>query len=653
MQVMSEALRKFTTMATIYSKLFVLAILAVLLLVLPAAGMHPPINSVGILAHEWYEYVTSVVPLYDVSLNKEIYLLILLAIGVFAIVIKADRGSHAVLPRAKLIASIELILISAPVLIYIFITFNRLLTQRIAYIFISIGLAASFTVLQANKRARSVAETFTIQVVFALISALIISHFLMRLGLVPVLEPATFIFNIDLHLSVLIGPAARLIDGYPWLSGAEPSYGLLMPALTSWLFRQSSFSIENCMAYLQYLQAALVALVAIAMFLRSKNFICVALVLPVLYFFEPASLLIFIPNHNAWRYMGVAFVFFALSLGCLKRRRLHPALKGAVGAIAVLLNFETGLVIVAALTGSEVLAQRGQLQRALIAAGSALVLILVSVFLITGQIPSEYFYHLYRNWALNYSVGGEPYNAIPVFAVIVLHCAIIVWRTARSKIRTPHQDFDFVASIYCLGWSMYFVNRPNDTYLATIFIVYSFVFMRLLGDARWIVNGKTQMLSYGFVFLCAFSYFSSFVSYLDTFYVRMQARSLEVGRTREMEALSTVTSSALELSQAVGAADGYITPFPFFVRGISGLPNNLTTQDPFFGLRKEKELTSFLSGNLPKVLFLPRIETLFSPKDPPVAYRHFIDRILLSLKARGYTVQRELQYWTVFEYVGD
>jgi hypothetical protein len=631
-----------------YLKLLALTLISLLLLSLPIAGTHPPIQPIGTLAREFYDYITFVVPLYDVSLNKNIYLSILLAIGVFSMVLfKAGRGSLVLSP----FSGVELILISIPVLIYIFISFNKPLTQSIAYIFISIGLAVGFTFLQGNEKFRLVVKKLKMQVFFAIISALLLVPFFMHFGHVPVLEPVDFIFNIDFHLTALIGPAVRRIDGYPWFHGAEPTYGLLMPVLTSLMFSQSTFTIEKSMAYLQFLQAMLVVLMVIAMFFRSKNFTHLVFVLPTLYFFHPASLLTLVPNHSAWRYMGVAFVFFALSLVCLKRKRLHPVLKGGVGAISVLANFETGLFILAGLIGSEILTQRGQFQRALITAGSAILLILAFVFLITGLAPGEYYYKIYNNLTLNGSIGGEPYNAIPAFAVIVLHCALIVWRTAQSKIRVPHQDFDFVVSIFCLGWSIYFVNRPNTTYLAVIFIVYSFVIMRLLRDVQWMVGYKKKMLSYGFVFICTFSYFSLFINYLDNFYLRMNVRFLEVVHIREMEALSTVNSAALELSRSAGATDGYITPFSFFVRGISELPNNLTTLDPFF-LITENELTSFFSsGSLPKVIFLPRLEKFFYPVPPPVSYIHFIDRIIFLLKAREYTEQQELQYWTVFRYM--
>jgi hypothetical protein len=245
-------------------------------------------------------------------------------------------------------------------------------------------------------------------------------------------------------------------------------------------------------------------------------------------------------------------------------------------------------------------------------------------------------------------VGGEPYKVIPAFILIVTHSSIIIWRIVHAKIFKPQQDFDFVISFFCICWSIYYVNRPGDTYLTIIFIVYSFVFVRIASDIRWLIGFKNKLFLKSVLFLYIFSYFSFYTIQLQTYYERMNVRHIKADKMRDADTFNTIKLSAIELSNEIPKNAGYITPFSFFVRSISGVKNNLSTHDPFSVLYTEKSLNAFLSNPLPKIIFMPRLDKLFHPESVPKEYQNFLDIVNLKLQSRGYVLLNTINIWFIY-----
>ena len=637
--------------STLFEQLFAIAVTSLLIIMLPALGSSPDVQPIGDLAREVTGYLTSVVALYDVRVTNITYLMFLASIGLIAGFFAFGRPNTRIeLQKDHPLAIIKLILFVLPVICYVSIAYVKQSANMATWvenIFISLCLAVCFCALQHSKRVGQSVSCWPTELILGGLALVLMLPFFLYFGKVPVMEPSTFIFNIDVHMSNLIAPAFRLLDGYRWMDGVEPAYGFLMPSLSSVLF-SSEILLGNFILYLQFLEVIAVLLFASAIYLRSKSFINLVLILPVLYFFYPGSMHVLVPNHSAWRYLGVAVVFFLLSLPCVKGGRLSPILKGIVGAGAFLINFETGLVLVFGLIGSEVLAKKLPVRRTFIVLISVIISVLVVISFVTGEALSVVLPYLTRVLSANSAAGGEPYYVIPVFAVVVLHCSVVIWRLAKSKLRTPQQDFDFLAAAYCLGWAPYFINRPSSVYLLVIFLVYSFLLLRLRQDLNWLIKGLGPVPSLGTVFFFMFAYFTFYVDHFQSYSQKMKGNFIAARNINETDAFREINASALELSRTVSESDAYITPFGFFTRGISGIPNNLRVADPFAMLTTEREVRDFLAGPFPEVIFLPRSDRIFHPNKAPEHYEKFIKRIEVALGIQRYQMDRQLEYWKVF-----
>ena len=90
--------------------------------------------------------------------------------------------------------------------------------------------------------------------------------------------------------------------------------------------------------------------------------------------------------------------------------------------------------------------------------------------------------------------GGEDYRLIPVFAPMFLHCSVILVRWFAEPQEEPikwSKKFDTLIATWLLGWLIYFIARPNPTYIAVLFSVYLFLFSRLVRDLDWVLSSRS------------------------------------------------------------------------------------------------------------------------------------------------------------------
>ncbi len=504
------------------------------LLLLCWINAFPHVKPRGSLAVELNEYYTSVVPLYDVETRKTFFMLIVAFVGIFSVALKLFRNKRIRSSDSKYrqFSLLSLLGISGIIIAYIVMgphySFSccALEIGIISLYFISFWSPTRATALKITQplsfpRRRESIVTYSSNIQYNLFgkaaivilyciagAALIflVSHTLKHFMFVAAPSSMDFVLNVGVHFSALLSNSMRLADGYAWGSGVKPTYGLLLPEIASHVLAFSSFSISSWLHLLQSLQIVLISCFLLAAGLSSRHpitllYVCIALLL-----YDPASVLLYFPNHGGWRYLGVALVMLALSIAVFQNKRLSLLSKILFATLAFLINFETGIILSLGFCASELFSRhhgwfrviKYSLFTAIFTAFSLLLLlhrfsqeVLSPIFPILGKLH-------------NSSFGGEMYVVIPAFAAVFIHASIVLWRTANSGIKNAYQELGVVCAVYCLLWSMYYIDRPNVIYFSSIALVYAFLANRLYADVRWLM-GSQQKLSILLFFPLAFA----------------------------------------------------------------------------------------------------------------------------------------------------
>ncbi len=135
---------------------------------------------------------------------------------------------------------------------------------------------------------------------------------------------------------------------------------------------------------------------------------------------------------------------------------------------------------------------------------------------------------------------------------------------------------------------------------------------------------------------------------LNNYRSQLHTPIMSIDDIQKMSYMKNIQHSAIELKENISLHNGYITPFSFYVRCMSGKQNNFSTPDPFAMIAYESEQIAFFNEKMPSIIFMPRLETLFSDSAPPPAYTQFLDKFLAILKMRNYYIQKNLTYWVVY-----
>jgi hypothetical protein len=626
-----------------------LLFIAIALLLLCWLNAMPPIKPRGELASELYQYYTSVVPLYDTDIRKKFFMLVIAYIGFFAVALKLLRNkiSDTENNTYAVFSALCIIGVMGVIAAYVILGFKASRTMIITDIGIAVLylISASFCRQSVIKRMAACALYGLAGTAFVLLMCVIFKH----IGMVSSPTGLDYILNFNVHFSALLSNSMRIADGYTWGNGILPSYGILFPEIASHLLGFSAFSIPSWLHFLQYLQILLICCFLLAAVLSTRKpitwlYVCCALIL-----FDPSYYLLYFPNHGGWRYLGVAIAILALAAAAFHRKPLTLLQKILIGTLAFLINFETGTILIIGFCATELFVRdRGWLRVTRYVLLTALFMgLALFLFLHTFSLDLLASVFPFLGKLHNSSFGGEQYVVIPALVAVIIHAAIVMWRTANSGIRSAYQELGIVCAVYCLLWSMYFIDRPNIIYFGSISLVYAFLASRLFSDIRWLM-GSLQKFAIIFVFFLAFAYMTIPLQILKNYRSQLSTPLVAIDHYNDMVYMNTIRKSAQELKENIAPNDGYVTPFAFFVRCLSRDKNNFRVADPFAMIAYESEQLDFFNAKMPAEIYLPRLDMLFPGTGAPEAYNKFLAKFLMELKIKHYHMKKNLTYWVVY-----
>ncbi len=594
----------------------------------------------GLLAPELYHFSNAGSrPNFDISGRQKLFTYTILLVGLISLWIKGISARYHLRFSAstRILSYINGIAILSILGLYLLYSF-KIPGYTIFYSLIFTTMY--ITLNTSNNAALKKMISFFLYGASAILFSIVIWQST-KFGNVPYLFYLPDLFSCDNHLTVLLSSTYRLADGYHWLQGIQPTYGILLPTLAEPILQYFSFSLTSWFYFLESLQFMFIVMFLISMFLQSKSPITFLAVCASLFDFNLFSTNIYFPNHFAWRFVGIAISMLCLSLGCYFKKRISYLQKSLLSSLLFFLNFETGIVFFISFAASEFFSKKQGILRSLKFVFYFLLLTILALYLFFNLSPLSLIDSLQFTRIVSSALGGWRYFAIPAFVTIVTHSTIIIWRTARSGIRTAQQDVGFIAAMYCLLWSMYFVTRPDFVNFPSLLIVYAFVVYRLWSDVSFVLQ-KNRLLTSVTAGLLLFAYLIYPYNALANFL------PIPISKFTRLDAMQPIVRAAAELKLTYHEGDGYITPFTFFTRAISGKPNNLPVADPFILISLEKEQVDFLKSRLPARLLLPKIEKLFINGPPQVEYSELLEKIKGELRNRHYHANDHMKYWVEY-----
>ena len=312
--------------------------------------------------------------------------------------------------------------------------------------------------------------------------------------------------SVQWHYDYTMGAGDRLASGQKLFEEVTPALGIL-PAiiLGGWQKHLGLLDFGSRQDLLRW--AALVFLLT-TMFAYSTYarglyaFAAVGLLLliPYLHFATPPgarypSLLY--PNQSAWRSIGFAMCPLGLLLVRHAHLRTQSAVAGGLGALAFLLNTESGIALSAGMATfvltqlwSHPMRQRQRTQNVwsplLAAISSFFAVVLIAVLLHRAVLGS--WANLARTGSLlttmkafSSGYGGQRMTWQPVAALIAFHSSyVIVWTCLAGGARGFRSAFRCALAVTMIVWFAYYANRPDDWNLWTFISLYTFFIIDLM-----------------------------------------------------------------------------------------------------------------------------------------------------------------------------
>lgn len=313
--------------------------------------------------------------------------------------------------------------------------------------------------------------------------------------------PEPLLSFVEGHYSATLAQADRLAAGLALFSQARPTYGLV-PALALGAFERA-FGLLDLAAHVRVVQLSQLAFfcaaaAALWRWSRVPAFLAGAALL-VGPWLSTSHLAVYFPNQSGWRALGLALgvlvlVWLGPKAGAAARR--GPFLLGAVGALLVANNPETGLCV--AFGFALFLATRPEHRgaRALgIAAGQSVAGAALGLFALglatraaTGAWPTAPGASLW-GFVLGFSqgFGSLEHRLQPLAALIALHCT---WLVAALLMRARARPLPWRDSVRlalagaALAWGAYYANRPHPWNLWTFQFLEAFLLAGWLAPRR-------------------------------------------------------------------------------------------------------------------------------------------------------------------------
>ncbi len=295
----------------------------------------------------------------------------------------------------------------------------------------------------------------------------------------------------DYHYSAVMGDALRLAVGQIPLFDFNIFYGILRQALLAgWIKLVGPLDWGDYFRIVQWLQLVQVALIAWAYYRWRPNQPWLALfaILLVLPWVHPLHVALGFPNHSAMRHLGIPIA--ALVLLAARSWPVNAAAwrLGAVAALLVLFNPETGLAATfgflvfglhrAPSLSIGALAALGlRFAAGAGAAGGCFLLLLV---LLVGRLPELELWRKLIVFLVDGASGfaGRKWTFTSGFALIGAHALWVSLRLAVRRVsRVSGPDTAFLGAMAAITftWLAYYINAPDLWNLASSWFPYSFL----------------------------------------------------------------------------------------------------------------------------------------------------------------------------------
>jgi len=471
------------------------------------------------------------------------------------------------------------------------------------------------------------------------------------------------IFLIDQHYSILLSDSYRFIDGVNLFDDPgksfQFSYGFLK--IFYFYFLQFFFKLDTNFIFLfiKSLQAIFLVLILFLSYLRFKKIYLLLFFILTSQFFIPSSWWIWWPNHTSLRYIFVIISFIFIWILLKRYNNRYPFLYSLVCFFSILYNAETGLIIFLSLLGLFCLSRENYKK--------------ILVFVFTFFFLNLFFYYaLYLNnydftylsilksWVYskeNGQIGGTNYIIYTPFICMLLHSLICICRNVSLRLKNVKLKFDFLISSFFIGFAFYFVFRSSWEYLNFLFVMYSFIFLRLKSDVRWFFNNNYSYLR---VIITIFLiYFFSY--HLDSVAINSGKNFLfkfkspkNVGFVKPSKYLQdskdyqNIRESCAFLKKYENNVEVYFTPFNFLTRSECGTKNLLKTKR-IDNLIYKDEYFNFIKYYLPDKFIFSKIDPYaYGPIIFP-NYTDFYKDLIFQIESNNYLIIDSNKYWLVYK----
>ncbi len=300
----------------------------------------------------------------------------------------------------------------------------------------------------------------------------------------------------NMHYSFIIGHADKLSQGDKLFEEVSPKYGMLITVFIAGLEKVKGhfLSLGNTMKMVQISEIVFLFF-AMHLYWRWSNRRILLCVIPTLFlikWFYSSSNIIIPMNHSPIRTAGLTLAIFVLFLLRNASLWLLGTAGGCLMAIALLNNVESGLACSVGVSAFLFLRSRKygsnifqNLFKLVLFAifGFLLVWLVFSLvcFVVLGVHfgiggLSEYLILPFHG-ASGFWATPDPVGWWPIF--MFLHVSFGVVYSAFSKRISFREAYLCSIGVMFLVWFVYFINRPEPTYLCSFYFLYGFFVIEL------------------------------------------------------------------------------------------------------------------------------------------------------------------------------
>lgn len=303
--------------------------------------------------------------------------------------------------------------------------------------------------------------------------------------------------------ALVITSADRIAAGFPLYSEVNCRYGALLTVILA--FFERHFGVLDFGQTIMLVKCVLAAffLIACLLYLRyaRRNLpSAMAAILLIAPWFSASAACVYSPPSTPWRFiMFLVVTAFLLASNRLKGIR-RWALAGALGAIAVLANFETsvsinaGILVFLIFSEKAIFGKMANLVHFLAAFfAGALTAVSLSAFAFVaafGYFPPlpgilKQLTATFKLVRLGATADGS-LEFFPIVFLILLHCGYLILKYATRPFGSlsRRNAFRLAISIMNLVWLAYYINMPHRTSLAANVFLYGFLLIDLLRTLR-------------------------------------------------------------------------------------------------------------------------------------------------------------------------